>query len=899
MSKRIYGSPSWIVAVSLISISSISISSFAAPDKYEPWKKQVLPQWNQYSSNQYSSYYSMTPQALKEASPSYNGKFFILDSFNKNTYRLLTSESVRFDTFTTITTNVSNSSSLAFNTEDFFDSTITKSTVLAGDWVTSRANYLETTFALPHDVALSTAVADRTWCEGAGTSCGDRLLTTHYNLETFGPNDTTTVSAPTTTVTTTVAAPTTTLTTAGNTTVRSTVNASTTSSATSVTTSTQSTSGSIDTLTTAQGAAGGPEGSVDQATKVDTRTTVDTADSTDTTTTDTTTKKEDRQTTTRTTSRVKGERHWDYNIAPMIFADFSHEKKIVSLNTHYPSVSSLIIGENGETIAALSSTKMDFERQDSINNVNSGSVPTLKIEDDQKGAYRVELRSNLSFGAGISMNLKQVNAGTSLGGFVGLAPIHNASAVTQRTVMSQAEAKSAKAYSVPGTAEELAAWKTYDKLSWASTNGILFVGGLSYGPASVGASYTATGTWTTEVQKVGSSKVYVKVANTHLHNFTPFASLVLLNASAPHYWTPKKKADYSFSFMFDLANNDAAVAYAAMIQGNMLPAQKIAGEKDNSSVIAIESNTSSVRGKLATISFGIPFVALGSASRGTVQMATVADSQADNTHMNAEYGVYIKSSDVKSMAYDSERTFGFYGTSYTATGADKSSSQGAFGQIGWTFKQTDTSPEKLADALQRLVVDTGMKNELAVNVPKLTKKDGDLSYVSIEFLMKLDRAATESLMGLNKTDSEGSTMARIANGFIDSYLTGSNTTNAVEINRFCLSYPGIEHNSKVQAPRTRDERIKDCAFLVGRETLAALQDMNNALREMNAAYQKDDKAFAAAYAKFGKGMLTNQFTFQTVFNLVKGRGVSARYNISGTKIASYDLNFDWSPSLTK
>ena len=60
---------------------------------------------------------------------------------------------------------------------------------------------------------------------------------------------------------------------------------------------------------------------------------------------------------------------------------------------------------------------------------------------------------------------------------------------------------------------------------------------------------------------------------------------------------------------------------------------------------------------------------------------------------------------------------------------------------------------------------------------------------------------------------------------------------------------------------------------------------------------KMSRKFAAAYGTFGKAMMKNQFAFQTVFNLLKGRGVSLKLNIQGENLPMVNKEINWIPEV--
>ena len=70
--------------------------------------------------------------------------------------------------------------------------------------------------------------------------------------------------------------------------------------------------------------------------------------------------------------------------------------------------------------------------------------------------------------------------------------------------------------------------------------------------------------------------------------------------------------------------------------------------------------------------------------------------------------------------------------------------------------------------------------------------------------------------------------------------------------------------------------------------------MVKALKEMKSCKAQNKRlCVTKSYANFGKHFVENQFTFQTIFNLLKGRGMTGTYSVTGQEIRRHELMFDW------
>lgn len=855
-------------------------------DKFSQWRQSVLPQYQAYKS-----YYSTNAEVLKQSTPRFDGWVFFLANYNQQTFRNVSDVMTRFETNTLITTNSSFTTNTFYNSFDLFNSSITTGSMGGMEWVEARSNYLETNFGMSHGDALSNALGDRNFCESNPADCASRTYLTDYRLETFGP-DTTTHANPTVTSATNNSTSATSVTHTGNTTVISTTT-DTTNGQSTITSSTEvTTQGSRDVSTTATRAEGAMDGTVDTQTQTDERTTVDETTTENTQTDSRTESQTDTETQTKTTRRVRGERYWDLQIAPMVFFDAEFERSITSLKGYYPSISKFKLSENGERLSALSSTSERALLDDHMNATTNRMLPQIRIGETE-GPYRVTLKHSSRVGIGAVLEFVHVNA-TGLAAymipFVGVAPVGGISAVSERLTNTAAEAKTVNGLGLPRDPSELKMWKNFEKLSYTTEGGVLFVAGVSMAGLNVGANYVANGTWNTEVQKLEASKVYVKVSTGSLNSLGTFANATLLQVSTNRFRALNK----AFSFMFDLKDKAAGEAYRQLLKGNMTLAQKLAVAKNIRSVIPVESSNLKTSGTMRSLHFGIPLLNITS-TKGNIVSAEMSDYHPDQTHIEADYGIYLKERDSRFLAAKTHYTYGFYGSAFTSQAKNQEAERGHFGMVGWSYKTTDVDQEKLEKAIHKLVNQTGLHNELSVNVSGGHKNKGN---ASIEFSLKIDDQATRLLMDLIAQKDGPAEFDRIAQGFISSVFGAdakSPEATAV-LNDLLDEYaPQNDANHSLTSRETRKAHAQKRLL---KETAEGMGDMKQALAQMLVSGQAGNrKQFVVDYAAFGKAMLKNQFTFQTAFNLIKGRGVSARYTISGEQIRAYDLEFDWKPQI--
>jgi hypothetical protein len=859
-------------------------------DKYQAWRESVAS-----GAPVYRGYYSSSKEDFQLARPGYNGWMFFLANYNQETFRTITETMTKFETNTVITTNTNVSSDLLFNSYDLFNTIVTSNTLGASEWVSQRADYLRNNFGLSMSEALTTAMNERSVCESDPKNCVNLLYTTNYKLDNI--YSTSTTVNPTTNSSTSSSSSSTATSSSGNTTVTTTTTTNSTTNSTTTSSTETTTSGTVDTLTVASGASGGSGGSVDTQTTSDERITIDEATSTETTSTTTTETKTDKTTVTEESKRIRGERNWEFQVSPLIFFSWKSNRSIFSLDRHYPSVSSLLFGESGGVLHNRSASKSLLAFDNNLNEASDRIIPELKV-GDQAGPYRVELRTDVVGGLGAILQVVLVNGSGILPNvipYVGVAPMGGKTTISERTVKSAEDARKVKALSVPKSAEDLKSWAMYDKLAYSTQGGVLFVAGVSMPGLNAGVNHVINGTWDTEIRKFSDSHVYVKVSNSRLKTLSAFlsASIVQVNTTSFQNLTD------AFSFMFNLRDQDGLSAYLQLLKGNARNAQKLA-ESESRHVLRIETSAIRTAGKMRGFTFGIANVASVGTAEGEYQSAELSDYHPDQTKVDADYGIYMKEKNSQFFGDKTSTTFGFYGAAHRKS-KGSSVESGTFGSVGWAFRATEAQRHEIQKAVQHLVDQTGLKNELMVKLGGDQKLSGN---ANIDFSLSIDENATHLLLELARQEGASTTLTEIADGFLSSVMkTGILTPEGRDfINRLMSQYIGAKltkqpsfENNKINLNRINRAKAK-----ISSDSKLASEEMVKQLRAMSVALAKNDrKAYVIAYAQFGKAMIKNPFTFQTVFNLIKGRGASVRYTITGEHIKSYELYFDWKPMVSE
>ena len=912
-------------------------------DKYREWT-------NRFDLKQFGSisrFLKLDSQFLIKVNPTFIGnQFYLFGRYNRESFTNVRNTVTSVNILTNVTTNpnvFSNTTWGPIITEDIdITNILGTSTESAPNWIADRANYLELTFGMTPADSLATAVGDRITCESVGADCSNYGLSTSYDLDIHTAEFDVTHPA-TSETTTSNEGPFVTTETDGNTVITRTTNREVTTTNTRVTTDHVIEDASVDTFTNAKDAEGGATGTVDTETREDTIGTRDIDPETTTTTSEKTTETTEERRTTTTETMVRKKARWKLDISPMLYIDANSPKYVMSLDTHFKSVNSCLKTDQGRQYTIQ--TSVQGER------CQIKSPARLK-KSNQNGWYRVVYINSLTVGLGAALNIYRENASGIMRGlnfFAGMMPVNNSVYVSDRKVRGLRAANNSPSLSLPYDTRLLNDWKPFDKVTYSTSGGVMFVAGVNvYGVLSFGVStmnsenskrYLANGNWSVTVQKVSDKIVYAQVVNTSLNSVSRFMGIGPANLSK----TNIKKTDISFSFMYDLSKRNARNAFKQLLIGKVDLSQNLAKNKSIKSVIAIEDNEMYTQGTINGSSFSMgSVIALGAVALGAAPVVGLGisvvsfllpngtTSQAklytksnsfyhpDGTKNDVHFGAYVVNSQGRFplLSQEESLSYGFFGASYNIKSkTNRVKKAGMFGQIGWSYKNTGATNFSFNESIRKLIRHTGLKDKLDVR----TVGHEDLGSVQIDFALRIDETATQFLLQRNADKyfdkSASEFMRAYFNGIIRDHnpkLSLRNLYDPVygftDVNLFskeknysdiCREY--VSENDTMGTSggagnSANPLRLTRCFDAIKTETERAIVKLKESLSSMRYYRdQRNKREFVKSYALFGKEMLTNQFVFQSVFQLVKGRGASAKYTVSGANIKTYDIKLDWTP----
>jgi hypothetical protein len=264
---------------------------------------------------------------------------------------------------------------------------------------------------------------------------------------------------------------------------------------------------------------------------------------------------------------------------------------------------------------------------------------------------------------------------------------------------------------------------------------------------------------------------------------------------------------------------------------------------------------------------------------GSLHTSSEEEFHPDGSKADVKSAIFVRTKDSRFFNKFANKMNGFFATHARLTNVEGASRDVYTGTFGYSYFNNNGTMSDLAPQINNLVWLTGMRKELAVSTPKRV----GTGTVEIQFLFKLNKNATDILVNSIAANTEA--LSKISEGFLTSYFTS--TVNGKTV---------LRDEQKICDSTTSS--LEDCRAKFTSYTRSGVATMKRAIAKMKtalAAGKRDE--FVNAYAEFGGGMTSNQFSFQTIFNLLKGRGVEAFYRVAGSEIKKYEISLDWKPEL--
>ena len=492
-------------------------------------------------------------------------------------------------------------------------------------------------------------------------------------------------------------------------------------------------------------------------------------------------------------------------------------------------------------------------------------------------AYQNTFFELLEGGLGASLNFHYKNAtgaSAKMWSLLGLLPMKGTEVTSVRYADSLKTAKSISGYkNVPAEVEQVQKMRTGESISYKSKGGLIFLGSLGMGMASINATSLAQGIWETYVEKVDERSAYVKITNSKLDALSMGAGLALAQIGLQNF----KNTDDGFSYLVSLDNSESAKVYSDLIRGNVAAAQMMAEKIKKStpfgvvpSVQKVESFKRMSKGRTTSFFFGLPIILNTQTTKSKIQSHSTTDVHLDNSKIEATFGIYDETFATKAFKTHTNQTQGFYSVRYKATDmtSKKVTDSGEMGQFTWLVQDEKTTTGDFNSSLQDIVNSTG----LDVIDMKMPKDAMDLGFTSIVAHVGLSDQNMKNIVSKSKS---------ILTKDISKWVTERvKFVHAQKGDRVCKS---LVPENKLSGAGT------SCVDVLNRETLAATLRMQSAFKKMMQNYS-NDAAYTKAFAELGQHALTNQVTLGILLSMA-GEGADVVFSTEGTLLKTYILSF--------
>jgi hypothetical protein len=422
---------------------------------------------------------------------------------------------------------------------------------------------------------------------------------------------------------------------------------------------------------------------------------------------------------------------------------------------------------------------------------------------------------------------------------------------------------------IPGKAEEFYSWEKGDSVLYESSGGAVFIGAAGIPFVGAGSTILTKSDWRTYVEKIDDSRVYVSMQKSKTNSAAAFTGAALTTLSTSQFET----SGNGFSYIFDIDDTKAAEAYVHMINGHLVPAQQMAADAQDTSVLHANDLNFLMTGRSVNMFFGVPFVYFSS-SRGTSHQFTNVESHIDGVQTVTDYGIYAKEINNRLISRHKNLIRSFTGGTATTTDmeSNKVIAEDVSATFLWQYEKDRTRVRNFNDAIKLLIQDTGLENETALRA----SDRNHLGYTRIKLEFTMDAAFVKGLMAQATSRNGLRSMSTNAMTTLDQYLRA-----------------GDRHNLCNQ--QQNDDRRR-CQDQLRSETRRAYSQMEGHLKTMNSTYGRDAKAFARAFAQFGRFMMSNQFTLKPFIMQAEACGGKLGYEVSGERISRVSSLEKWEHS---
>ena len=491
---------------------------------------------------------------------------------------------------------------------------------------------------------------------------------------------------------------------------------------------------------------------------------------------------------------------------------------------------------------------------------------------NNKDGYRVIERRDWNLGLGVAITTPD-----TLGLFsIGISGIIERGATASRFIKNYDDHKKLKKPLIPRDLIQFTKTFPYvgDSLNYITKGGVMFRVGAGVPFFTVGAHYAAKGVWGVGIYRSGKTKLKVKISRGHIHQFGMTFQTTITSMGVEHF----RNYDKNFHYEFDISDADTLKQYRNMVRGRIHKLQKALKENPKLKITKITEGKSKTTGTLVRKNTSVPFLFSNIRSRGKSYNLSNVRFLEKNLILEEHKGIY---SDVEStlglIAHDVQSISLFTGNFQKITrvkGTEKSTIDRYSANYLLSHGQNKVDPEEFQNILKKIKKMVGYRGQLDFKLPENYK-----GYAKIELNLAISNVAIDLLM-------KRAASVKDIPGFREKPRNYYAKLGEIAVNNYFK-----------RVPTARKEFCKIliktlCRSYMKRETKKALKKAFKVLNKMNHYYkvEPDSIKFIKLFSTFGKHMLKNRFTFQTLLWELRDTPLNATLTISGSKIAKYEKN---------
>ncbi len=472
-------------------------------------------------------------------------------------------------------------------------------------------------------------------------------------------------------------------------------------------------------------------------------------------------------------------------------------------------------------------------------------------------------------------------------------------------------------------------WSVDDSFSYMGSGGIMLTFGVTYAAVVVGPTFISEVSEQKIVTKIAPTKVMVEIADINLNSgsVTIGSGPISYSNIVANQLNKARK-----TYLFDLSFEAGRRSFEQMMIGNYYDAQALIALGNTVAVVELSreiNKSNSDSGGSSIFMFGLPFLYKVWMKDNQSSQGKIED-YANHIDTKYDHGIFVDREErrlivnpispftslwynltgrkTEAIEFNSHKylTKAFYGgiEKIFNYDDDDQANRNYYGRAVWNFQFDHSKKSNLKESIDEMIyMDTGLE-ELDVDDARIP---WDLGYLNIEVLMDLNKNATDALMNLLEGGS--TEFIRELERIVDDYFTPEymSRVNAYgdyyydhdENRDYCHEKLKLFYQARQDARRntvvTIGEAKKRCKKLVLAENKETIQKMVEYLTHMRSVIMSQDddkKEFARLYREFGKLMISNRFTYRTVYNLlVKAEiGDFVRYTLNGERVANLGMS---------